>query len=133
MVRACVYVSVDTGRSHTSFYLHSLCALVMRHFYIGPSLAQLVIFAQQVAFALRACQPQASSLLRSCVGVRVRISRYSPVAHVILSALAVGPTNSSPLRSRACIITACFSLTFESVKNPGAVLAPKRKLMVPGW
>jgi hypothetical protein len=55
----------------------------MRHFYIGPSLAQLVVFAQQAAFALRACQPQASSLHRSRAGLRVRISRYSPLAHVI--------------------------------------------------
>ena len=31
----------------------------------------------------------ASSLLRSCAGVRVRIRRYWPLAHVILSALAV--------------------------------------------
>ena len=60
-VRACMY-QVDTGRSHTSFYLHSLFSLVMWHFYIGPSLAQLVIFAQQAAFALRAYQP------RACIG-----------------------------------------------------------------
>jgi hypothetical protein len=53
-VRACVYVSVDTGRSHTLYYLHSLFSLVMWRISIGPSLAQLVIFAQQAAFALRA-------------------------------------------------------------------------------
>ena len=62
--------AVDTGRSHTSFYLHSLFSLVMWRISIGPSLAQLVVFAQQAAFALRACQPQASSLHRSRAGLR---------------------------------------------------------------
>jgi len=72
-VRAYVYVSVDTGHSHTLYYLHSLFSLVMWRISIGPSLAQLVIFAQQAAFALRAYQPRAYF---SCAraGVRVCIS-----------------------------------------------------------
>jgi hypothetical protein len=51
---------------------------------IGPSLAQLVVFAQQAAFALRACQPQASSLHRSRAGLRDTGDVLAPKRNLIV-------------------------------------------------
>ena len=69
----------------------------------------------------------ASSLLRSCAGVRLRISsRYWPLAHVILSALAVFARDAAflyrPIARAACGFCSAGCIRIEGL--PASSLEP---------